>query len=112
MLQADEPDTFVLATDRTETVCDFVSMAFKAVDITINWNGKDEAKQGTCAETGKVLVSVNPKLYRPTEVDLLIGNPLKAKEVQGCEPKTPREQLCRMMVEADMRRNENGFSVL
>jgi GDPmannose 4,6-dehydratase len=110
MLQADEPDTFVLATNRTETVRDFVTMAFKAVDITINWSGEAEGEQGTCAATGKVLVSVNPKFYRPTEVDLLIGNPLKAKEVLGWEPKTTLEELCRMMVEADMRRNEKGFS--
>jgi GDPmannose 4,6-dehydratase len=110
MLQADEPDTFVLATNRTETVRDFVSMAFKAVDITLNWKGEAEAEQGICAATGKVLVSINPKFYRPTEVDLLIGNPAKAKEVLGWEPKTSLEELCRMMVEADLRRNEQGFS--
>jgi GDPmannose 4,6-dehydratase len=110
MLQADQPDTFVLATNRTETVRDFVAMAFKAVGITINWSGEAEEEKGTCADTGKVLVSVNPKFYRPTEVELLIGNPAKAKEVLGWEPKTNLEELCRMMVEADLRRNEKGFS--
>ena len=110
MLQADEPDTFVLATNRTETVRDFVSMAFKAVGITLQWQGQAESEQGLCAATGKVLVSVNPKFYRPTEVDLLIGNPAKAKQVLGWEPKTSLEELCRMMVEADLRRNEKGFS--
>lgn len=110
MLQADEPDTFVLATNRTETVRDFVTMAFKAVDITINWSGEAEEEKGTCAATGKVLVVVNPKFYRPAEVELLIGNPVKAKEVLGWEPKTNLEELCRMMVEADLRRNEKGFS--
>ncbi len=110
MLQADEPDTFVLATNRTETVRDFVSMAFKAVGITIKWSGEAEAEQGTDVETGKVLVTINPKFYRPTEVELLIGNPAKAKEVLGWEPKTNLEELCRMMVEADLRRNEKGFS--
>jgi GDPmannose 4,6-dehydratase len=110
MLQADEPDTFVLATNRTETVRDFVTMAFKAVDITINWSGEAEEEKGTCAATGKVLVEVNPKFYRPAEVELLIGNPVKAKTVLGWEPKTNLEELCRMMVEADLRRNEKGFS--
>ena len=110
MLQADEPDTFVLATNRTETVRDFVSMAFKAVGIDLNWSGKDEAEQGTCAETGKVLVRVNPVFYRPAEVELLIGDPAKAREILGWEPKTDLETLCRMMVEADLRRNDIGFS--
>ena len=110
MLQADEPDTFVLATNRTETVRDFVSMAFKAVDITISWSGTAESEQGTDAATGKVLITINPKFYRPTEVELLIGNPAKAKEVLGWEPKTSLEELCRMMVEADLRRNKQGFS--
>lgn len=110
MLQAEEPDTFVLATNRTETVRDFVTMAFKAAGIEINWSGKDEAEQCICAATGKVLVGINQKFHRPAEVDLLIGNPTKAKDVLGWEPKTNLEELCRMMVEADLRRNEKGFS--
>jgi GDPmannose 4,6-dehydratase len=110
MLQAAEPDTFVLATNRTETVRSFVTMAFKAVDITIQWEGEAEAERGIDAATGKVLVSVNPKFYRPTEVELLIGNPAKAREVLGWEAKTHLEELCRIMVQADLRRNEKGFS--
>ena len=110
MLQADEPDTFVLATNRTETVRDFVTMAFKAADITLDWKGKDEQEQGFDAKTGKALVKINPKFYRPAEVELLIGNPEKAKNVLGWEPKTTLEELCRMMVVADMARNERGFS--
>lgn len=110
MLQADEPDTFVLATNRTETVRDFVSMAFKAVDIDIEWKGQAEDEVGVDIATGNTLVSINPKFYRPTEVDLLIGNPAKAKDKLGWEPKTTLEELCRMMVEADLRRNKQGFS--
>ena len=110
MLQADEPDTFVLATNRTETVRDFVNMAFKAVGISLDWSGKDDAERGTCRETGKVLVKVNPMFHRPAEVDLLIGDPAKAREVLGWQPQTSLEELCRMMVEADLRRNEIGFS--
>lgn len=110
MLQADEPDTFVLATNRTETVRDFVTMAFKAVGIDLAWRGAAEDEKGTDLATGKVLVTINPKFYRPTEVELLIGNPAKAKAALGWEPKTTLEELCRMMVEADLRRNEKGFS--
>ena len=110
MLQADEPDTFVLATNRTETVRDFVSMAFKAVDISLDWSGKDDSECGTCRATSKVLVKVNPMFHRPAEVDLLIGDPAKAREVLGWQPQTSLEELCRMMVEADLRRNEIGFS--
>ena len=110
MLQAEEPDTFVLATNRTETVRDFVTMAFKATDIALEWRGKDENEQAFCSRTGKVLVKVNSKFYRPAEVELLIGNPQKAKDILGWEPKTTLEQLCQMMVDADIRRNEIGFS--
>ena len=110
MLQAAEPDTFVLATNRTETVRDFVTMAFKAADITLDWKGRDEKEQGIDAKTGKVLVRINPKFYRPAEVELLIGNPEKAKATLGWEPKTTLEELCRMMVVADLARNERGFS--
>ncbi|UZK03140.1 GDP-mannose 4,6-dehydratase [Venatoribacter cucullus] len=110
MLQADEPDTFVLATNRTETVRDFVTLACKAADITIEWQGNGEEEKGVDVATGKVIVQVNPKFYRPAEVDLLIGNPAKAKAVLGWEPKTTLEELCKMMVEADLRRNKAGFS--
>ncbi|MFZ6641328.1 GDP-mannose 4,6-dehydratase [Undibacterium sp. TC4M20W] len=110
MLQADKPDTFVLATNRTETVRDFVTMAFKAADIQLQWSGEGEHETATCAKSGKLLVRVNPKFYRPAEVELLIGDPAKAKRVLGWEPKTTLEELCHMMVEADLRRNQNGAS--
>ncbi|OZB78865.1 MAG: GDP-mannose 4,6-dehydratase [Halothiobacillus sp. 13-55-115] len=110
MLQADKPDTYVLATNRTETVRDFVTMACKAADISIVWEGKNEQERGIDSATGKTIVAINPKFYRPAEVELLIGNPEKAKRELGWEPKTTLEELCRMMVEADLRRNEIGFS--
>lgn len=110
MLQADVPDTFVLATNRTETVRDFVSMAFKAAGFNLRFEGKDENEIGIDVATGKTLVKVNPKFYRPAEVELLIGNPQKAKDVLGWEPKTTLEELCLMMVEEDLRRNLQGFS--
>lgn len=110
MLQADEPDTFVLATNRTETVRDFVSMAFKAAGIELRFEGKEEQEVAIDIATNKVVVRVNPKFYRPAEVELLIGNPERAKNILGWEPKTTLEELCAMMVEEDLRRNKQGFS--
>jgi len=110
MLQAEKPDTYVLATNRTETVRDFVTMAFKAADMQLEWSGSEEQEVARDMATGNVVVKVNPKFYRPAEVDLLIGNPEKAKQDLGWEPKTTLEELCAMMVEADLRRNEVGFS--
>jgi len=110
MMQAKEPDTFVLATNRTETVRDFVTMAFKAADINIEWSGEAENEIGIDSASGEKVVAVNPKFYRPAEVELLIGDPQKVKDILGWEPKTSLEELCRMMVEADKRRNESGFS--
>ena len=110
MLQVDEPDTFVLATNRTETVRDFVRMAFKGADITVDFKGTAESETAVDTATGKTVMRVNPKFYRPAEVELLIGNPAKAKAKLGWAPTTTLEQLCQMMVEADLRRNQAGFS--
>jgi GDPmannose 4,6-dehydratase len=110
MLQADEPDTFVLATNRTETVRDFVRMAFKGAGITVDFRGLAEGETAVDTATGKTVMKINPKFYRPAEVELLIGNPAKAKGKLGWEPQTTLEQLCQMMVEADLRRNQQGFS--
>lgn len=110
MLQADEPDTFVLATNRTETVRDFVQMAFKGAGITVEFKGQEEKEIAIDTTTGKTVMRINPKFYRPAEVELLIGDPAKAKAKLGWEPKTTLEQLCQMMVEADLRRNQAGFS--
>lgn len=110
MLQVDEPDTFVLATNRTETVRDFVRMAFKGAGIEIDFKGSEENEIAVDTATGNTVMRINPKFFRPAEVELLIGNPLKAKTKLGWEPKTTLEQLCQMMVEADLRRNQVGFS--
>jgi GDPmannose 4,6-dehydratase len=110
MLQAKEPDTFVLATNRTETVRDFVTMAAKAAGFDVAFKGKAENEVGVDTRTGKTLVRINPKFYRPAEVELLIGNPEKAQRDLGWAPTTTLEQLCHMMVEADLRRNKAGVS--
>lgn len=110
MLQADQPDTFVLATNRTETVRDFVSMAFKGAGIDVEFKGKDIDEVAIDAASGKTVMRINAKFHRPAEVDLLIGNPEKAERILGWKPQTTLEQLCQMMVEADLKRNERGFS--
>jgi GDPmannose 4,6-dehydratase len=104
MLQADEPDTYVLATERTQTVRDFVRIAFAAAGYQIEWTGKGEREKGIDVATGNVLVQVNPKFYRPAEVEILIGCAEKAKRNLGCQPKTTLETMCRMMVDADLAR--------
>jgi GDPmannose 4,6-dehydratase len=110
MLQADKPDTYVLATNRTETVRDFVTMAFKAVGVELAWEGKEEKESAVDRASKKQVVRVNPKFFRPAEVDLLIGNPEKAQKELSWRAETSLETLCQLMVEADLRRNRNGFS--
>ncbi|PUE16068.1 GDP-mannose 4,6-dehydratase [Limnohabitans sp. MMS-10A-178] len=110
MLQVEQPDTFVLATNRTETVRDFVRLAGQAVDFEIEFQGEGVNEIGVDAKTGKTIMRINPKFYRPAEVELLIGDPSKAERVLDWKPKTSLEELCKMMVEADLRRNEAGFS--
>ncbi|KAF1086053.1 GDP-mannose 4,6-dehydratase [Sporotomaculum syntrophicum] len=110
MLQASQPDTYVLATNRTATVRDFVRMAFRAVGIELTFHGEGIEETAIDTASGKTLVRVNPEFYRPAEVDILLGDPSKAKRQLGWESRTSLEELCRMMVEADLRRNERGYS--
>lgn len=110
MLQADEPDTFVLATNRAQTVRDFVRMAFEGAGIAVDFQGRGEDEIAVDTATGKNVMRINPKFYRPAEVASLIGDPAHAKAKLGWEPKTTLEQLCKMMVEADLERNQAGFS--
>lgn len=110
MLQAEAPESFVLATGRTETVRDFVTMAFRAAGYELEWKGRGESEVGVDAQSGKTVVRVNPKFYRPAEVDLLVGDAAKARDKLGWQAQTTLEELCRMMVEADLRRNERGYS--
>lgn len=110
MLQTDTPDTFVLATNRTETVRDFVRMAFKGVGIGVEFKGEGINEVAVDVDNGRTVMRINPKFHRPAEVDLLIGDADKARKLLGWEPKTTLEELCQMMVEADLRRNERGFS--
>jgi GDPmannose 4,6-dehydratase len=110
MLQADKPDTYVLATNRTETVRDFVGMAAKAAGFEIEFAGSGIDETAIDRKSGKTIVRVNPRFHRPAEVDLLIGSADKARRELGWVAETTLEQLCQMMVEADLRRNRAGFS--
>ena len=110
MLQVDTPDTYVLATNRSETVRDFVTMSFKAVGITLVWSGNDESEVAIDMVSGKVVVRVNSRFYRPAEVDLLIGDASKARNELNWAPRTSLEQLCEMMVQADLMRIKKGVS--
>ncbi|MBI1273682.1 MAG: GDP-mannose 4,6-dehydratase [Alphaproteobacteria bacterium] len=104
MLQQDSAEDYVLATGETHTIRKFAELAARAVDVDLVWQGKGVDEVGTCRKTGKVWVAVNPKFYRPAEVDLLIGNPGKAKQKLGWQPQTGLDKLVTMMVEADLRR--------
>jgi GDPmannose 4,6-dehydratase len=108
ILQAPAPDTFVLATGRTETVRDFVSMAARAAGFDLAFQGSGENEIGVDRSSGRALIRINPKFYRPAEVELLVGDPSKALHELGWSPETTLEQLCNMMVEADLNRNAAG----
>jgi GDPmannose 4,6-dehydratase len=108
MLQIDEPGTFVLATNQTKTVRDFVTLAFEAINVTIEWKGKNEKEIGVDIKTGTTVVKVNPRFYRPAEVDLLIGDASKANEILHWKPNTSLKELCHMMVARDVERNKDG----
>jgi GDPmannose 4,6-dehydratase len=110
MLQADTADTYILATNRTETIRDFVRMAFLKLGVTLEFKGAAENEIAIDVASGKTVMRINPKFYRPAEVELLIGDPSKAKAKLGWEAKTGLEELCGMMVAADLVRNEKGFS--
>lgn len=105
MLQQGTPDTYILATGRTQSIRDFAEMAAKAVDMELEWQGSGCEEIGIDRSTGKVRVKVNPEFYRPSEVDLLIGCPDKAHQILGWEPQTTLEELCAMMVRSDLARN-------
>jgi len=119
MLQQEVADDFVLATGTTTTVRDFVTMSFKEAEIEVEWSGEGINEKGTNKATGEVIVEIDEKYFRPTEVDLLIGDPSKAKRELGWEHTHDLESLCKDMVQADIKlfkQNEylkaGGFDIL
>jgi len=103
MMQQDEPDDYVLATGETTPVRDFVNWAFEDVGITLAWQGEGADEKGYCTKSGRCLVEVDPRYFRPTEVDLLIGDASKAHQKLGWRHETPVRELCREMVREDVR---------
>ena len=101
MLQQDKPDDYVIATGETHTIREFAEKAFGLLDMKIHWSGNNENETGTDEKTGKIVVRVDPKHYRPTEVDLLIGNPAKAQRQLGWKASIIFEKLVEIMVKAD-----------
>ena len=102
MLQQDEPDDFVIATGKTHSVREFAELVFAEVGIKIGWQGEGVDEVGVDRATGDVVIEIDPRYYRPTEVDILIGDPTKAKEKLGWEAKVGLRELVKMMVEGDM----------
>ena len=104
ILQAPEPDTFVLATNRSESVRDYATMSFRAAGVDLEWTGTGKQERGISASSGETLVQIDPRYYRPSEVEFLLGNAEKARTKLGWEPKTSLETLSGMLVKADMAR--------
>lgn len=109
MLQADKPDSYVLATGRTEKVRDFIEMSCKALGIDLSWQGTGIDETGIDGN-GNTIIKINAEFYRPAEVELLLGNADKAYKELGWQATTTLESLCTMMVEADLRRIKEGVS--
>ncbi|HAE52546.1 MAG TPA: GDP-mannose 4,6-dehydratase, partial [Ruminococcus sp.] len=107
MLQQDKPDDYVIATNETRTVREFVETAFKHVGIEIQWNGKGINETGIDKATGKTVVKVNKKFFRPAEVDILLGNPEKAEKTLGWKREISFSQLVERMVKNDLEIAEN-----
>jgi GDPmannose 4,6-dehydratase len=106
MLQVKIPDTFILATNNTITVRDFLALSFKMADISVTFKGDGLDEVVLDKQSGKTLVSISPEFYRPSEVDLLIGDASKAHDLLDWKPETTISELCKMMVEADLARNK------
>lgn len=108
MMQADEPDDYVLATGETTHVRTFVEWAFEDAGITLEWRGSGIDEKGYCAKTGRLIVAVDPRYFRPTEVELLIGDPTKAQQKLGWHHDTSARELAREMVQADLEVMKNA----
>jgi GDPmannose 4,6-dehydratase len=104
ILQADKPDDFVLATNETHSIREFVEEAFMNLGEEIVWKGKGVEEKGFIKSSGKEVVAIDPRHFRPTEVELLVGNPAKAKEMLGWEPKTTFRELVKIMVASDFEK--------
>ena len=108
ILQQETPDDYVLATGDAHSVREFVELAFRQIGVTIEWRGAAADEKGHCAESGRLLVEIDPRYYRPTEVDHLVGDASKARERLGWQPTIGFESLVAEMVESDRAALRNG----
>lgn len=111
MLQQDEPEDFVVATGETHSVREFVEQSFHEIGITIAWEGSGLDEVGLDADSGKILVQVDPRYFRPTEVDFLLGDASKAKEKLGWEPKITFKELVKIMIREDLKEAEKDHLI-
>ena len=111
MLQHETPNTYILATNRAHTVREFVASACRHAGIGLAWKGTGTEEVGIDTARGKTIIRVNPKFYRPSEVDFLLGNPAKAEKLLGWKASTSLDELCHLMVEKDLVRNEKGITL-
>ena len=103
MLQQDKPDDYILATNETHTVREFIEEACKIIDIELRWEGKELEEKGIDAKTGKAIIEIDPKYFRPAEVDVLLGDYSKAKKILGWEPKVKFQELVKIMMDYDLK---------
>lgn len=111
MLQQDEAEDFIVATGETHSVREFVEQAFQEIGITLVWQGEGLDEKGCDAYTGDVLVEIDPRYFRPTEVDFLLGDPTKAKEKLGWQPKVTFRDLVKIMVHEDLKDAEKDHLI-
>jgi GDPmannose 4,6-dehydratase len=110
MLQLEKPDDFVIATNETHTVREFATIAFAELGINLEWKGKGIDEKGIDKQTGKTLVEVDKEYFRPTEVEMLIGDYSKAKRLLGWKPNVTFNELVKLMVKADWEKRDNQNS--
>jgi len=110
MLQADKPGDYVMATGETHSVREFIEESFSVLGEEIIWKGEGESEVGLLKSSGKTVVTINPRYYRPTEVELLIGDPSRAEKELGWKPKIKFKDLVRIMVEADFKKQKNRLN--
>lgn len=107
MLQQEKPDDYVIATGETHTVRDFCQLSFQESGIALRWEGKGIEEKGIDEETGRVLVEIDPAYFRPTEVELLLGDPSKARDKLGWKQRVSFSELVKMMIEGDIKEAEH-----
>lgn len=108
MLQQEKPDDYVLATNETHTVREFIEVAAERLGFDLEWRGEGVDEEGVDLKTGNIIIKIDPAYFRPAEVDLLIGDPAKARKIMGWEPKVKFKELVELMVDADLEKQSTA----